>query len=104
MRRLVRWLIDNADGSLALAIAVTVGVLEVLDVLGTDEVKAAILLTLALLSVTLLRDRALAARAIARSAAVRLVNGSEVDRLSAAAHRNDGQWIFKGGRGRTCAR
>lgn len=99
MRRLVQWLIDNADGSLALAIAVTVGVLGVLDVLGTDEVNAAILLTLALLAATLLRDRALAAKAIAQSAAVRLVNGSEVDRLSAAAHRDAGQWIFKGGTG-----
>ncbi|HET8640429.1 MAG TPA: hypothetical protein VFM37_00735, partial [Pseudonocardiaceae bacterium] len=60
MGRFTRWLRDNADGSLALAIAGTVGLLAILDVLGAGEVEAAILLTLALIAATLLRDRKLA--------------------------------------------
>jgi hypothetical protein len=99
MRRFGQWLGGNLDGVLALSIAITVGLLGVLDVLGTDEVNAATLLILALLATTLLRDRRLAANAIARSAAVRLVHGAEVDRMSSEAHRRAGQWIFKGGTG-----
>lgn len=99
MRRFWQWLGGNLDGALALTISVTVGLLGVLDVLGTDEVNAAILLILALLATTLLRDRRLAANAIAQSAAVRLVHGAEVDRMNSEAHRRAGQWIFKGGTG-----
>lgn len=99
MRRLGQWLVRNADGSLALAVAATVGLLALLDVLGTDEIEAAVLLTLALIAATLLRDRKLAAQALAQGAAVRLVHGSEVDRLSGAEHRTANSWIFKGGTG-----
>lgn len=99
MRRFGRWIANNVDGALALGIAITVGVLGLLDVLGGDEINAAILLTLALLAATLLRDRTLAAKAIADAAAVRLVHGSEVSRLTTAARRDAVQWIFKGGTG-----
>ena len=99
MGRFTRWLRDNADGSLALVIAATVGLLAILDVLGTDQVNAAILLTLALIAATLLRDRKLAARAFADSAAVRLINGPEVGRVHTEAHRDTELWMFKGGTG-----
>jgi len=99
MGRLVGWLKSNADGALALVIAATVGLLAVLDVLGTDEVDQAILLTLALLAATLLRDRKLASRALADTSAVRLVNGPEVGQVHAEAHRDTDLWMFKGGTG-----
>ena len=96
MSRFARWLIGNADGSLALAIAVVAGLLGVLDVLGTDEIDAAILLTLALLAATLLRDRKLAARAFADNTAVRTVSGPEVGQVAKEAHRDTELWMFKG--------
>jgi len=99
MGRFTRWLRDNADGSLALVIAGTVGLLAILDVLGTDEVDAAILLTLALIAATLLRDRKLAARAFADSSAVKLINGPEVGQVHTEAHRDTEFWMFKGGTG-----
>jgi hypothetical protein len=99
MRRFGQWFIANADGALALTIAIAIGLLGVLDVLGTDEVNAAVLLTLALLAATLLRDRRIAARNQTRSAAVRLVQAAEADRMSSDAHREAGEWIFKGGTG-----
>lgn len=99
MGRFTRWLRDNADGSLALAIAGTVGLLAILDVLGAGEVEAAILLTLALIAATLLRDRKLAARAFADSSAVKLINGPEVGQVHTEAHRDTEFWMFKGGTG-----
>jgi hypothetical protein len=99
MGRLAAWLKGNADGFFALVIAVTVGILGVLDVLGADEVNAAILLTLALLSTTLLRDRKFASRALLETSAVRLLSGPEVDRVHADAHHETDQWLHKGGTG-----
>ncbi len=99
MARLVAWLRGNADGFLALVIAAVVALLGVLDVFGTEQVNAAILLTLALLATTLLRDRWFAARALAQTTAVRLVTGPEVGRVHADAHHETEQWMFKGGTG-----
>lgn len=77
---------NNADGFLALTIAATVGLLGVLDILNADQIDSAILLTLALIAATLLRDRKLAARALDDSAAVHMINGPEVGRVHAGAH------------------
>lgn len=99
MGRLAAWLKSNADGFFALVIAVTVGMLGVLDILGADEVNAAILLTLALLSTTLLRDRKFASRALLETSAVRMLSGSEVDRVHADAHHETDHWLHKGGTG-----
>lgn len=99
MGRFARWLRSNADGSLALAIAGTVGLLGVWEILEPDQVNAAILLTLALLAATLLRDRTLTARALTDNSAVRLVSGAEVGRVHAEAHRDSEIWMFKGGTG-----
>jgi len=99
MRRFGQWLVGNADGALALTIAITVGLLGAADVLGSDQVNAAILLTLALLATTLLRDRRIAAANLARADAIRLVQGPEAERLNSEAHREASVWIFKGGTG-----
>ncbi|OZM76771.1 hypothetical protein [Pseudonocardia sp. MH-G8] len=99
MRRFGHWLIGNADGTLALFIAISVGLLGAADVLGSEQVDAAILLTLALLATTLLRDRQIAAANLARAEAVRLVQAPEAERLNSEAQREASVWIFKGGTG-----
>ena len=99
MARFTRWLRRNADAVLALLVAVVVGVLAVVEVLGADQVNAAILLVLALLAATLLQDRKSAAHALTSASAVRLLGGLEVSQEHAEARRVTEQWIFKGGTG-----
>ncbi|MGH3566331.1 MAG: hypothetical protein ACRDRH_09915 [Pseudonocardia sp.] len=102
MRRFGGWLRANADVFLALVIAVSFGLLGVLDVLGPDDdqiVNAAILLTLALLAATLLRDRRAVGRALIDMSSVRLVSGPDVGQAHAEARRSTDRWIFKGGTG-----
>ncbi len=57
MARFVSWLGRNADGLIALLLAVCIGVLGLADVVGTDQVSEATLLILAVMAVVLLRDR-----------------------------------------------
>ncbi|MGH3888757.1 MAG: hypothetical protein ACRDSZ_19725 [Pseudonocardiaceae bacterium] len=105
--RFTRWLRANADGVVALLVAATVGVLAVLDVFGADvfgteginTVNAAILLVLALLAVTLLKDRQSASKVLTDASAVRQLSGVEVGQEYAEARRHTEQWIFKGGTG-----
>jgi hypothetical protein len=101
MRRFGRWIRSNAEGFLALAIAIVFGLLTVLDVLGPNSgaINGAILLTLAMVCVTLLRDRSSVERALLNVAAVRLVSGPEVGQAQAEARSNTDRWIFKGGTG-----
>lgn len=99
MIRFTKWLRANAEGVLALLIAVTVGVLAILDVLGTQSINAAILLVLALIAATLLKDRQSASKALADAVAVRQLSGVQVGQNYAEAHRHTEQWTFKGGTG-----
>jgi hypothetical protein len=105
VRRLVGktrdWLVRNVEGFLALAIAVTFLVLGVFDVYGANStvVNSAILLTLALLAATLLRDRTTSKNALDAISSARLVSGSEVAQALAEARRHTDRWIFKGGTG-----
>lgn len=99
MRSFTTWLRRNADGVLALLIAVTVGILAVLDVVGPAQLNSAILLVLALLAATLLRDRKSEAKRLADLSAVRQLNGIEVTRELTAAHGEAEAWTFKGGTG-----
>lgn len=99
MIRFTKWLRANAEGVLALLIAVTVGVLAILDVLGTQSINAAILLVLALIAATLLKDRQSASKALADAVAVRQLSGVQVGQNYAEARRHTDQWTFKGGTG-----
>ena len=101
MRRIGRWLRANAEPTLALAIAIVFGTLGVLDVLGPDSsiVNAAVLLTLALLAATLLRDRSSVDQALSAIATVRSAAGAELGQAYADARRVTDRWIFKGGTG-----
>lgn len=98
MARFTKWLRRNIDAVLALLISITVGILALADVLGTDDVNAAILLVLGLLAVTLLGDRRASAQALNHASAVRLLNGLEVSQAHAEARLATEQWIFKGAR------
>src|SRR5262245_8983 len=83
MAPFTKWLGRDADGVLVLLIAATVGILAVLDVfgagvLGVDTVNAAILLVLALLAATLLKDRQSASKALTDTITARQSRGAEV--------------------------
>jgi hypothetical protein len=97
--RVGRRLTKDGDGLLALLVAAAVGVLAVLDVLGTDQLNAAILLVLALLAATLLRDRQSAKEMAAEGAAVRQVDAyaAAQERLNACLRTQS--WEFRGGIG-----
>ncbi|RKT83475.1 hypothetical protein SAMN05421805_10539 [Saccharopolyspora antimicrobica] len=100
MGRFPVWLRSNADGFLALLIAVAVGLIGVLDVFNADQIlPEATLLVLALLATTLLRDRRKSAQMLADRDSVRMINGPEVGQVHAKAHRDSEQWMFKGGTG-----
>jgi hypothetical protein len=57
MRRFVAWVGTNADGLFALILAGVVALLVVMDAVSVDQTDGAILLVLAVLAATLLRDR-----------------------------------------------
>ena len=58
MARLAAWLRKYADSALALVLAVGVGVLALASIVGTNDIDGAILLTLALVATSALRNRA----------------------------------------------
>ncbi|MFE9576485.1 hypothetical protein ACFYO1_08900 [Nocardia sp. NPDC006044] len=99
MARLLIWLRNNVDGVVALVLAVVVGLLAVLDVISVDNVNAAVLLVLALLATTLLRDRHLSSKAMRDANSVQLLYGPEIGHAHTLARRGTEQWIFKGGTG-----
>lgn len=58
MARLLTWLNRYGDNALALILAIGVGILALGDIVGTNDVNGAILLTLGLVAASSLRDRA----------------------------------------------
>ncbi|WP_405177125.1 hypothetical protein OG225_22230 [Nocardia sp. NBC_01377] len=99
MARLLGWMRNNIDGVVALVLALTVGVLAVLDLIDVDSVNAVVLLVLGLLATTLLRDRHLSAQAVRDASSVRLLYGPEIGHAHTLARRDTEHWIFKGGTG-----
>jgi hypothetical protein len=57
MKRFTAWLSKNADGVITLVLSIAMGIIALAHVLGTEEINAAILLILALVATTILRDR-----------------------------------------------
>ncbi|MFD4457925.1 hypothetical protein [Nocardia sp. NPDC058480] len=105
MSRLLNWLRTNVDGALALTIAVIIGAIAVMDPLSNQielepaVIDGAMLLVLALLATTLLRDRRIATKAVSDATAVHLLYGPEIGHAHTLARRDTEQWIFKGGTG-----
>jgi hypothetical protein len=57
LSRIAKWIGHNADGLIALVLAACIAILAWADVVGTSQVNSAVLLILAVLATTLLRDR-----------------------------------------------
>lgn len=105
MARLTRWLKQDYDGVVTLAVVGIAIVLELLNVLSGSPpvnpgiIDQAILIVLGLLAYSILRDRHRAENAAGESQAVRLLNGVEVRRELEEARRRTDHWWFKGGTG-----
>ncbi|MGH3906789.1 MAG: hypothetical protein ACRDTE_21800 [Pseudonocardiaceae bacterium] len=123
MSRISKWIGKNADGVIALVLAACIAVLAWVDVVGTDQIDNAVLLILAVLSATLLRDRVrsgLIERELAQvhdivgqldkkisgtktaldaASKIQVLVGEEVSQALADARRDTEVWTFKGGTG-----
>ncbi|HEU0086561.1 MAG TPA: hypothetical protein VFQ77_02715 [Pseudonocardiaceae bacterium] len=123
MSRISTWIGKNADGVIALVLAACIAVLAWVEVLGTSQVDSAVLLILAVLATTLLRDRVRAGfiernlaqvlelvraldtkltstkTALDAASNVRVLAGEEVTQALADARRDTERWTFKGGTG-----
>lgn len=123
MSRTVKWITRNADGLIALVLAACIAILAWADVVGTNQVDGAVLLILAVLATTLLRDRvrsgfverdvremcrqleALDAKvthnqkALDQASSLRVLRGDAIGEALAAARCDTDIWMFKGGTG-----
>jgi hypothetical protein len=118
MTRFFTWATRNIDTLLAPVLAMVVliiGLVDV-DVVGPDQVDGALLVVLAALSVSMLRDRsrmgtierqlgdvgttlAGTRTSIDEQAMVRVISGNEVGQALAEARTGTDQWAFRGGTG-----
>ncbi|MFJ8110787.1 hypothetical protein [Streptomyces sp. NPDC096132] len=109
----IAWAVRNADGVVAIGVALTVGLLDLTDEgfdKGNDIASSAILLVLAALVFGSLTERrrrmadiraatAETGRAIEDLAMVRTLAGPEVGMAHEQARRTTARWVFKGGTG-----
>ncbi|HET9254666.1 MAG TPA: hypothetical protein VFO16_05630 [Pseudonocardiaceae bacterium] len=123
MSRIATWIGRNADGLVALLLAACIAILAWADVVGTNQVNSAILLILAVLATTLLRDRVRtgiverdvqrvcelvetldtkvtrAQQDLEQSSTLRILRGDAIGEALAEARRDTDIWMFKGGTG-----
>jgi hypothetical protein len=118
MTRVFAWIAANVDALLAPVLALCVLVIGLIDVdlVGPDQLQNALLVVLATVSVSMLRDRsrmgaverqldgigttvASTRKSIDEGAMVRVLSGDEVGQALAEARTGTDQWIFKGGTG-----
>lgn len=123
MSRISKWIAKNADGVIALVLGVCIAVLALADVGGANQINAAVLLVLAVLAATLLRDRVRAGvverdmakvldvvaeldkkitgtkTALDEASNVQVLTGERVGQALADARRDTEYWTFKGGTG-----
>ncbi len=123
MSRISKWIGKNADGVIALVLAACIAVLAWADVVGTNQIDSAVLLILAVLAATLLRDRGRSGvierelaqvhdivgqldkkitgtkTALDAASKIQVLVGEEVSQALADARRDTEVWTFKGGTG-----
>ncbi|MGH3871557.1 MAG: hypothetical protein ACRDSR_08610 [Pseudonocardiaceae bacterium] len=123
MSRIAKWITKNADGLIGLVLAGCIAILAWADVVDVNQVNSAILLILAVLATTLLRDRVrsgvieqdvrtgldrLAAldtkmteaqQALEQAARLRWLRGDAISAALAEAREGTDSWMFKGGTG-----
>lgn len=123
MSRISTWIAKNADGVIALVLGVCIAILALADVGGINQINAAVLLVLAVLAATVLRDRVRAGvverdmtevlklvadldkkitgtkTALDAASNVQVLTGEQVGQALADARRDTESWTFKGGTG-----
>src|SRR5262249_14631366 len=101
MKRFEHWIRGNAEVLVALSVAVVFALLSAFSVAGVDrdKINSAILLVLALLAATLLRDRASAASRRRNEAPVLQGSGHDLVRELTDAARTTTSWHHRGGTG-----
>jgi hypothetical protein len=123
MPRVVKWITKNADGLIALVLAACIAILAWADVVGTNQIDSALLLILAVLATTLLRDRVRSGfleqdmrkaldqlealdikvtgnqKALDQATNLRVLRGDAIGEALAVARRDTDIWTFKGGTG-----
>ncbi|MEU0542526.1 hypothetical protein [Nocardia sp. NPDC005978] len=101
MKRFIRWLRVNLDAVVVMIVALTAAAVEMFGTFGGDDkyVPSATLVVLALLAISILRDRAALSRAVRDTATVRQLYGAEIGQTHALARGATDQWAFKGGTG-----
>ncbi|MGH3933840.1 MAG: hypothetical protein ACRDS1_02465 [Pseudonocardiaceae bacterium] len=123
MSRIIKWIAKNADGLIGLVLAACIAILAWADVVGTNQVNSAVLLLLAVLATTLLRDRVRSGyierdvrkvceqlqaldskvtgsqQALEQASYLRILRGDAIAEALATARRDTDFWTFKGGTG-----
>jgi hypothetical protein len=123
MSRFATWIGKNADGLIGLVLAACIAILAWADVVGTNQVNSAVLLILAVLATTLLRDRVRSGfierdvrkvceqvealdtkvtgfqHALEQASKLRVLRGDAIGEALATARRDTDIWTFKGGTG-----
>lgn len=125
MSRFAKWVVKNADGVIALVLGGVIALVAGFDanIINSNQVNGGILLTLAVLAATLLRDRVRAGvverdvtqvmhqlaalddkvagtqHALDAASNLRVLRGSAIGKALADARRDTQNWSFKGGTG-----
>jgi hypothetical protein len=123
MSRFAAWIGRNADGLIGLVLAACIAILAWADVVGTNQVNSAVLLILAVLATTLLRDRVRSGfverdvrkvceqvktldtkvtqvqQGLEQTPTLQVLRSDALGEALALARRDTDIWLFKGGTG-----
>lgn len=109
MQRVWKMLTAYVDVAVAFVLAVIILGLDIAGIASTKVVQSATMATLAVVSIVLLRDRARSdtrgeevqksVEALQKQMDVRVISGTECNRVLTDARRDTDRWIFRGGTG-----
>ncbi|MGC4957047.1 hypothetical protein ACLQ2P_27910 [Actinomadura citrea] len=109
MQRIWKMLTAYVDVAVAFALAVVILGLDIAGIASTKVVQSATMATLAVVSIVLLRDRARSdtrgievqksVEALQKQLDVRVISGTECNRVLTEARRTTDRWVFRGGTG-----
>lgn len=109
MQRFWQMLVAYVDVSVAFVLAVAILGLDIAGIASTKVVQSATMATLAVVAIVLLRDRARSDTrgvevqesmdALRKQLDVRIISGTECNRVLTDARRDTDRWVFRGGTG-----
>ncbi|MEU8119326.1 hypothetical protein AB0C21_11540 [Spirillospora sp. NPDC049024] len=109
MQRIWKMLTAYVDVAVAFALAVVILALDIAGIASTKLVQSATMATLAVVAIVLLRDRARSdtrgvevqksVEALQKQLDVRVISGTECNRVLTEARRTTDRWVFRGGTG-----